>query len=96
MLCDKMACNKMSCNKNGMPDLDPNCLKKHLVACLKDFFEKVNFEKKKSAENIKHVLFGPIYWAISRKKFKFTQFITYQLKLFIWHIRTSSVRIKED
>ena len=31
-----------------------------------------------------------------RKKFKFTQFITYQLKLYIWHVRTSSVRIKED
>ena len=41
-------------------------------------------------------LFGPIYWAISRKKkFKFTKFITYQLKLYIWQIRTSSVRIKE-
>ena len=36
-------------------------------------------------------LFGLIYWVISREKFNFAQFITYQLKIYLWHIRTSSV-----
>ena len=33
-------------SQNAGPDMDPNCLK--LIVFLKESFEKVNFEKKKS------------------------------------------------